>query len=313
MTAKRELTKKSTKGKADRRRAADELTAERIRAILSDPATRKRVRGQLEELTYSLYAQTNAFSEATPDSCAADFFNGAAALREQPRNGDARAVYEEIVRFAEQNEPIENKVARRVRTLYDAQDRREGPKGKGCHFFMENYVDPLLEESSDNFICGSPRVELFPLLFVRAAREYRGAKRPNRWTDLLAILDRAETEKGFDFEKQRGEDERRMAETSRRIKAEELAKPEPEDKTSSEWRIWKLRQLTRDLREGDEVAFKAARLKVASLIGEALGGFERGHVGTMIAILPDLLSEWQEWQRTREQKAAKKSTPRKRK
>jgi hypothetical protein len=87
------LKPRRERGKAAAQREADKLTAERIRAILSDQKTPKRIKGKLEELTYKLYAETNAFSEPTPGSCAADFRNGATGLTQHP---DARAVYDEM-------------------------------------------------------------------------------------------------------------------------------------------------------------------------------------------------------------------------
>jgi hypothetical protein len=197
-----------------------------------------------------------------------------------------------MTRQATKHEPEEYKVALRVIAAYDAQDTREGEKGRGCHFFMEQYVDPLMTESSDNLVCGSPRDELFTFLFVRAAEEYRDAETPNHWTDLLDILDRAETEEGFDFEKEREERDQRWKEIGEQIKAEELAKPEPKDRLSDAWRYWKLRRIEHAFASGSSAsledyaeAWDYARELLLGLV--ACGSFWR--VDFILPLLPQLI------------------------
>lgn len=214
------------------------------------------------------------------------------------------------------------KVARRVVAAYDAQSERDGPNRDGCHFFMENYVDPLMTGASDNFMCGSPHDELFTFLFVRAAREYRDDPTPNHWTELLDILARAETEEGFDFGKECEEHERRFAEIGKERKADQLAKPEPKDKLSDEWRYWKLRQIGHafDNRGNDGDAYNAAHGYFRELLTGLYRDEDFYRVGFILHLLPHLIIARQELdateladrqseaatRRTRKAKAAKK-------
>lgn len=143
------------------------------------------------------------------------------------------------------NNADELKVARRCVEIYVAEQ-----DGDAAHFFLEHGVDPVMSSSSDNLMVDTPEHELFVYLFVRAAREYRDAKAPNEYTRLLDIIRRVG--EGETLAELRTEDECRWEEFSAQRKAEELAKPEPKDKLSAEWRYWKLRRI--------EHAFGGARM-----------------------------------------------------
>ncbi len=106
-----------------------------------------------------------------------------------------------------------------------------------------------MTNSSDNLIVNDPNHDLFVLLFVRAAREYRGEEAPNAYTRLLDIIRRVDA--GESLEAMHDEKERRLKEHDEARRAATLAKPESKDKLSDEWRIWKLRQI--------EHAFRADR------------------------------------------------------
>lgn len=294
----------SSKGKQSvaQARAADELTAARVRSILAD-STNEEVKEEVARLLGEMNDWTGAGYDLTPDSSALHFISCAERMRDDAGTetlefsaGEARKAYDRLVALADEHEPIEYKAARRVRAVYDAQREREGDKGVGCYFFMENYVDPLTTSGSDNFMLGSPREELFTLIFTRAAREWidEPHKDPARdpWLDLLAILDRAETEECFDFEKLAAEHETRLAEIQREVKAEELAKPEPKDKTSAAWRYWKLRHIEADFRSDDMERYVSAWAEFRRFLHE----FDRDNRATVtraLSLLPTLIEGYQ--------------------
>ena len=301
MTEKNAAPRKARgKGKARwENRAADELTAERIRVILSDPKTPKRVRGQLEELTYNLYAETNAFSEATPDSCAADFINGVVALCVMP-DENARAIYGEIVRLAEANEPEEYKVARRVAEIYAAEmSKTDG--GEGRKFIMEA-ADAVTTEGSDGVMVSSPLYEFFPAIFVKAARDL--GRDHHAYVAVKELVARVDA--GEDLDALHAEDERRHAARDKRRRAAARRKPEPKDKTSFDWRLWTQRHIEDGMRsesEAERVEAWGAFWSYYDTFRDTLLGrmdYTADDVKEAAAMLPYIVGAWQ-----REQKRGK--------
>jgi hypothetical protein len=176
MTDRKSTTKK---GKGSKGKASDELTAERIRAILSDPNTPSSVAGKLQRLVSKLGELMDAPAPDTADFYADTFLYAAEAVRGGMPNtpgerAEAAPVFADVACYAERHEPKEYKAARRVVAAYDAQDAREGEKGNGCYFFMEHYVDSLMSGASDNLMCGSPRDER------RSEAAMKGARRRAR-------------------------------------------------------------------------------------------------------------------------------------
>jgi hypothetical protein len=266
MTKKQSIKKGGTKGKTEgskgkvrtpRLSAADFQTAERIRALLADPTTKRGVKSRLEELTYKLYAETNAFSEPTPDSCAADFINGTAALLVKP-DEEARAVYDEIVRLAEESEPEEYKLARRVSELINSDD-------DGCaevvDWFMQLTNDAGVSLENEGF-CVPAFVEAARL--VSATKPVRRITRKNvmlhgaqkAYEQLKEIVRRVDA--GESLARIRDERQRAIQERGERYEAEEVSKPEPKDKTSDEWRYWKLRRIAAGFDSEDVETYGAA-------------------------------------------------------
>lgn len=294
--SQKQPTKKGTpkgsvgsKGKqsAAQHRAADALTAERIRAILTDPKVKRGVKSKLEELTYKLYSQTNAFSEAMPDSCAADFINGTDALREQPRNASTRAVRDEIVRLAEEHEPEAYKVARRCREIYNAWLTRKGGRkyAEGAYHFSE-HVDAVME-SGENLLCGINSKYFVPL-FVEAVRDpgKYGRGHYGRLLDLIARVDA-----GADLNALHDEAKRDRAASAEAYKSEELSKPEPKDKTSDEWRYWKLRQIEAGFASDDVEKYREAWRE----FWQFFDGYklDRADTGSVRELLPTLIIAYQ--------------------
>lgn len=281
MTRKKVLPRRA-RGKAAYDSAAVELTAERIRSILSDPKAPRRVKGKLEELSYQLYADTNAFSEPTPDSCAADFCNGAISLSVTP-NEEARAIYDEIVRLADASEPKEYKVARRCVEIYNTA------KGNGAHYFAE-HVDAVLEGGDDGLI-PNPDSRYFMPLFVEAMRE-RGP-RDRRVRSLLDLIQRVD--EGADLKALRDEAEAQAEGKRRRTK---LTAPEPKDKTSDEWRYWKIFRMEEALRKGDVEAWGEIWSYFDGFKDVLLSreGYTAADASAARQMIPDLLIFWQKAQ-----------------
>ena len=99
--------------------------------------------------------------------------------------------------------------------------------------------------------------------------------------------------------------------TSARLQAEELAKPEPPDKTSAEWRYWKLRRMEQAFQSGDKEASRAAWDEFEALLMGLLRDENFWRAQSALALLPHLIIARQEIDRTnagaKHSPAAKKS------
>jgi hypothetical protein len=86
--------------------------------------------------------------------------------------------------------------------------------------------------------------------------------------------------------------------------------PEPEDKTSDEWRYWKLRRMERAFEGGDGAAYKQAWAEFKLLLNDLMAVEGFWHTGNARALLPTLIIARQQIdeQKAREKKvrAAKK-------
>jgi len=121
--------------------------------------------------------------------------------------------------------------------------QRDEPFTSGSYLCVGDIVNDLLTNAdADDF-----SRDIFPLAFTLAARRVErksgkiapaAVKAYGELRDLLARLDAGETLE----EIEQSERERYEREQDTR-RAADLAKPEPKDKTSDAWRIWKLRQI----------------------------------------------------------------------
>jgi hypothetical protein len=292
---KETLTPRRGRGKVAAQRAADELTTERVRAILSDPNTGERVTLKLTGLLSTLGGATDAGVLESPDFYAHTFAHGSAALRagDVPRFEvkEAREAVEQITRLTERHEPKAFKVARRCREIYaDWLGRKKGRKyADGAHFFVE-HVDAVLEGGEDGLM-PNPDSRYFVPLFVEAFNE-RGP-RDNHVRKLLALIRRVD--EGADLNELHDEADREEAARQEKLRAADLAKPEPEDRLSDKWRYWKIRHLGVGLRGGDAAAwgefwryldaFKDAARSADAYAATAYTAARQ--------MLPDLLIFWQ--------------------
>jgi hypothetical protein len=276
--------------------ASDKLTAERVRAILSDPKTGERVTLRLTSLVNRLGDATDASVLETPDFYAHAFAEGAERLRRgavaRLEAGEAREAAEQITQLAERHEPRAHKVARRCAEIYDAAE------GDDATYFAE-HVDAVLEGGEEGLI-PNPDSKYFVPLFVESWNE-RGPRdrKVRRLLDLIKSVD-----EGADLNTLRAEAESREAALRKERRAAELAKPEPKDRLSDEWRYWKIRQLEAGLQDGDGEAwgefwrlldaFKDAALSADVYTATACPAARQ--------MLPDLLNFWQKAQPKRKEK-----------
>jgi hypothetical protein len=249
------VTPRKGRGKVAAQLAADELTTERVRAILSDPNTGERVTLKLTGLLNTLGGATDAGVLETPDFYAHTFAHGSAALRAGvvPRFEvkEARAAVEQIAALAERHEPQAFKVARRCREIYaDWLGRKKGRKyADGAHFFVE-HVDAVLEGGEDGLM-PNPDSKYFVPLFVEAWND-RGP-RDRHVRKLFDLIKRVD--EGADLNALYDKDKRQEAARQEALRAASLAKPEPKDRLSDEWRYWKIRHLGAGLQGGDAEAW----------------------------------------------------------
>jgi hypothetical protein len=292
---KETLKPRRGRGKVAAQLAADEVTTERVRAILSDPKTGERVTLKLAGLLNTLGGATDAGVLESPDFYAHTFAHGSAALRagDVPRFEvkEARAAVEQIAALAERHEPKAFKVARCCREIYaDWLGRKKGRKyADGAHYFVE-HVDAVLEGGEDGLM-PNPDSKYFVPLFVEAWNE-RGA-RDRHVRKLLDLIKRVD--EGADLNALYDEDKRQEAARQESLRAADLAKPEPKDRLSDEWRYWKIRHLGAGLQGGDAEAwgefwryldaFKDAALSADVYTATAYTAARQ--------MLPDLLIFWQ--------------------
>ncbi len=76
--------------------------------------------------------------------------------------------------------------------------------------------------------------------------------------------------------------------------AERLNAPEPEDKTSDEWRYWKLRRMEKAFDDGDGAAYKQAWAEFKLLLNDLMAVEEFWHTGNARTLLPHLIIARQE-------------------
>lgn len=209
MTTRKPTTTKGkgSKGKqsAAQLRAADEQTAGRVRAILSDQKTPSAVAGKLQSLVDKLGELFGSPAPDTPDFYAETFLYAAGVAREgMPNTSDecaeAAPVLDALTVYAERHEPKAHKVARRCVEIFTHWQRRK--RTDGAFYFVE-HTDAVLEGGEG--INPNPDSKYFVPLFVEAFNE-RGPrdrrvrklldliKRVDEGADLNALYDEAERE-----------------------------------------------------------------------------------------------------------------------
>lgn len=178
-------------------------------------------------------------------------------------------------------------VALRVRELAEAEEEREGD---GWNFLI-TYVDDVTTNGSDQ-LCPNPDSEFFVPVFVKAVRELGRNFRP--YVELKDLIARVDA--GADLAELAEEKEAGHARREEERAADFLDSPEPEDKTSRDWRIWKLRQFERGFYHhgGDAELYGEAWREYKGLLGGLLTAPAFWHVSHATALLPQLLITRQE-------------------
>jgi hypothetical protein len=297
MIKKQSTAKGGTKGKgrgskgkqtAAQLRDADELTASRVRAILADPKTPSRVAGKLQSLVNKLGELTDAPAPDTADFYADTFLLAAETVRGgMPNTPDERAeaapVYADVALYAERHEPEGYRLARCVSEIY-VEAKRRGDR--------EDYIlqaaDEVTTGGGERVMLSSPASKFFAEFFAEAMRDMGDGHRA--LVALKGIVARCDA--GVTLREQAEEAETRGRERAEQRKAEQLAKPEPKDKTRDAWRIWKLRQIEADFRSDDQERYSAAWATFRRFLHD----FDRDNRATVnraLALLPTLLIGYQ--------------------
>jgi hypothetical protein len=292
---------RGSKGKqsATRLRDADELTAERIRAILSDPNTPSRVAGKLQSLVNKLGELTDAPAPDTADFYADTFLYAAETVRGgMPNTPDERAeaapLYADVARYAERHEPEGYRLARRVSEIF-AEAKARGDRED----FIMQAADEVTTSGGEGVMLSSPASEFFVQFFVNAARDLSPKYRA--LVELKAIVARYDA--GATLREMVEEEEARGRERTERHKAAQLEKPEPKDRLSDEWRYWKLRQIEHAfgpacMEEAGAEAYSAAHRYFRELLTGLFRDENFYNVAHILPLLPQLIIARQELDRT---------------
>jgi hypothetical protein len=249
----REGKVEGSRGKQAQAVALDLAMDERVRAIITDPGVRQSVKDGLDRLISKLAGELSdpSVMPDLPETDIAEYMAVSNAYLCEKEDGKltdgAREAAARLVAYVERHEPEEYKVARRCAEVWEAQRAKDKAEGSdGACFFMEA-VDRVTEGGKDGLMLASPREELFTLVFTRAVRDI--GRDDEDYVALKKLI--AEVEAGASLAAMYEEEKRRDAERSARQSVEELSKPEPQDKTTDEWRYWKLRHLEADFASDD--------------------------------------------------------------
>jgi hypothetical protein len=190
------------------------------------------------------------------------------------------------------NHPAELTLARRVTDLYATAS------AKGRHALGER-VSELLDRSDEADIF-APDFQL-PALTIAL----RDAGDTGEAADLRKIVERVDSGETLDGIAAADEQAEKDAEREMRERpAPELSQPEPKDKTSRDWRIWKLRHIEAGFDAPRDSAEWVQAWRDFDEFFEHFAG-DSLNVTTATAILPSLIIAWQDSQK-REGKAKRR-------
>jgi hypothetical protein len=262
------MTKKNrTRADAERELAQaveDTITQERVRMILDDPQTPKRIKRRVGQLVRDLNENTNAFQNLTdPDLAFATCGDAISAYRAMKEShylhAEATRNLDALTKYTAQYSPEEYELAQRIQTLYAAEKERSG---NGAHL-LATFADEVTQGGSDGLVL-DPDSEFFVPVFVQAARDV--GRRNEDYIALKRLVERAEA--GESLAEIEAERERKCDERSAELQRERLNAPEPKNKRSDAWRYWKLRQIEHafENRENDQQAYEQASAFVRELV-----------------------------------------------
>lgn len=177
-TSARTKNQPAKTSKADAQRAADGLTAARIRAIFADPNTSEHVRVKLRRAVTELAEWMNPHVEETPDFLAQQFEDAAALLHDSPADilfaRKAAPFYARAIALAEKHEPKAYKLAR-LALAAAYPDEKVRTAAAGGHWSGTNDVlDAVMDIASEIdvlFIHPDILAAALPVV-IREARRY---------------------------------------------------------------------------------------------------------------------------------------------
>jgi hypothetical protein len=178
------------------------------------------------------------------------------------------------------------KLARRVVELFAAT----GADGSNCtaggRFLMEA-ADDVTTSAGEGAMLSSPLSDFFIPFFVKAVRGL--APDYHSLVQLKDIIKRVDA--GEDLEAIAEEEKAQGRERGEAYKVEQSAKPEPKDKTSDEWRYWKLRQVESafDTQAGNSEAYNAAHDYFRELLTSLYNDEDFYNASHILALLPQLI------------------------
>jgi hypothetical protein len=199
----------------------DELTAGRIRTILSNSGVKQSVKGRVQKLVGELYeaGEWDTLPE-TPEYYGLLFDQ--THINNHLSRGTAepaeREIYDKLAAVIARHEPKAYKVARRCREIYaDWLGRKNGRKyADGATYFAE-HVDAVLEGGEDGLI-PNPDSKYFVPLFVEAYND-RGP-RDHHMRKLLDLIRKVDA--GADLNALRDEAERERREYAAKHKPKDV-------------------------------------------------------------------------------------------
>lgn len=302
MTTSKQSTKKgSRKSKAEgseQRERDDALTAERIRAILSDPTTPEDVADKLSSMVNDFGEWTTCHIDETPDFFARAFYNAAGSVRDgnvipEHELPEARTTLDAVTLFAERHEPEDARLARRVSELINSDEDGSDEVGE----WFDQLTNDVGVSLWDAGFCAPA--------FVKAARAVRASKPVRRITTGNVMLHGAQkayerlreivrrVDAGETLAQIRDERKDGMREAGERHEAAEATKPEPKDKTSDAWRYWKIRQIEAGFESRNTEEYGAAWREFRRLF-DVFFQSNSATVETAREILPGLLLGFQQ-------------------
>jgi hypothetical protein len=179
------------------------------------------------------------------------------------------------------------KLARRVVELFAASGSGAGNCTAGGRFLMEA-ADDVTTSAGEGAMLSSPLSDFFIPFFVKAVRGL--APDYHSLVQLKDIIKRVDA--GEDLEAIAEEEKAQGGERAEAYKVEQSAKPEPKDKTSDEWRYWKLRRIEAGFYdyEGDTEKYAEAWREFREFFH---GYMKNATVESAIALLPTLITTHQ--------------------
>ncbi|MFL6332046.1 MAG: hypothetical protein ACJ754_01735 [Pyrinomonadaceae bacterium] len=188
------------------------------------------------------------------------------------------------------NNPGALQVGHRVVEIYNSWlKRKRGRKYADGAYYFATRVDAVMEAGEGVLL--DINSDYFLSFFVKAATEVGPEDYHYRkLLDLVKGVDAGAADLNALYDEGKRE-ERERADPAN---APELSQPEPEDKTSRDWRIWKLRQIEYGFTSGNSEAYAASWDFYRELLTGLVEDESFFHVSFARTLLPHLITARQE-------------------